>query len=97
MTQGLKKKLHSGAFKLQVALAALKNDRTVAEICQEFGVVSSQVYKWKNALLEQGTKLFDGTGGSEKALEKEIGTLHKVIGKLKAENDFLEQCLGRCR
>ena len=97
MTTTLRKKPHSGAFKFKVALAALKGDKTVAELCQEFGVVSSQVYKWKQSLAEHGSKIFDEAQPSEKEHENQISTLHKVIGKLKAENDFLEQVLGRSR
>lgn len=97
MTQSLKKKPHSSAYKFRVALAALKGDKTVSQLCQEFGVVSSQIYKWKTALMAQGPGIFDqGTVGSSLA-ETELDKLHATIGRLKVENDFLGRALGRSR
>jgi len=43
-------KKHSDAFKIKVALVAIKDDRTIAELCQEFGVAANQIYAWKKKL-----------------------------------------------
>jgi len=45
MTKSIKKKTHTSTYKFRVAMAALKEDKTVSQLCQEFGVVSSQIYK----------------------------------------------------
>ena len=84
---------HSSGFKFKVALAALKGDRTVSDLCQEFSVVSSQIYKWKKALEERGVEIFESKSPSN-THRAEIDKLHGVIGKLKVENDFLERALG---
>lgn len=44
---------YSSAFKLLAALAAIKGDKTVAQLCQEFSIVSSQLYTWKKELQER--------------------------------------------
>ena len=88
------KKYHSSKFKLKVALAAIKGDRTIAELCQEYGVVSSQIYAWKTHLEAQGEMIFEDKR-KHKEPEVEIEKLHATIGKLKVENDFLARVLGR--
>jgi transposase-like protein len=50
----MKKKPHSAEFKFKVALAAIRGDKTMAELCSEYGIVSSQLFKWRKALLEGG-------------------------------------------
>ena len=45
MTKSIKKKPHTSTYKFRVVMAALKEDKTVSQLCQEFGVVSSQIYK----------------------------------------------------
>lgn len=84
---------HSSGFKFKVALAALKGDRTVSDLCQEFSVASSQIYKWKKALQERGTEIFESQNPNN-AHRTEVDKLHGIIGKLKVENDFLERALG---
>lgn len=92
----MKKKPHNGAFKLKVALSAIKGDRTTAELCQEFGIVSSQLFKWKKELLEKGDQVFGGSD-PKKTDTSQIDKLHATIGRLKVENDFLERALGKSR
>jgi transposase-like protein len=93
----IKKKPHSAEFKFKVAIAALKGDMTVAELCQNFSIVSSQIYKWKNALLASGATVFkEGTVAiSDQNNHKELDMLHATIGRLKVENDFLSKALGK--
>jgi transposase-like protein len=52
---GIKKKPHGAEFKFKVALAAIRGDKTTAELCSEYGIVSSQLFKWRKALLEGGS------------------------------------------
>jgi len=51
MTQTIKKKPHTSAYKFQIALAVLREDKTVSQLCQEFRVVHSQIYNWHNGTL----------------------------------------------
>ena len=83
---------HSNAFKKQVVLAALRQDKTMAEICQEFGLYESQVYKWRSQALAYLEEAFI-KGKAKKAEQthtKEIAQLHQKIGQLTVEHDFLE-------
>lgn len=84
---------YSSAFRFRVAIAAMKGDKTVAELCQEFSLVPSQIYAWKKELEERGSEIFE-TKSPESAHRAEIEKLHGVIGKLKVENDFLEKALA---
>ena len=94
----IKKKPHSAEFKFKVALESVKNDRTISDLCQEFGIVSSQIYKWRKDLLNRGSDVFNGSkSGNSTVNEGEIEKLHATIGKLKVENDFLEKVLRRSR
>lgn len=97
MVNSMKKKAHSAGFKFKVALAAIRADRTMAELCQEFGIVSSQLYKWKKALLENGSDVFNSASSAKPSVNSDVDRLHATIGRLKVENDFLEKVLGRSR
>lgn len=97
MSLQIKKKPHSAAFKFKVAIEAIRGEKTVAELCQEYGVVSSQIFRWKKALLDHGSDIFS-KGTSEKASpDADMEKLHATIGRLKVENDFLAKFAGRCR
>ena len=88
------RKKHSSEFKAKVALAALKGDRTGTELVQEFGVGDSQIHKWKMQLLSQATRLFEpGMTSPDVHKDHQIDHLHKTIGQLVAERDFLKKVL----
>jgi transposase len=89
----MKKKTHSAAFKFKVALAALRGDKTVAALCSEFSVSSSQIYQWRQALLDHGEDVFANKLAKKdknSSLSSDVEVLHATIGRLKVENDFLE-------
>lgn len=91
----IKKKPHSAEFKFKVALEAVRGERTVAELCQEYGVVGSQIFKWKKALLAHGNEIFSKGTPTKFSQEAELDKLHATIGRLKVENDFLAKVAGR--
>jgi transposase len=86
---------HTGAFKAKVALAALKGEKTLLELAQQFDVHANQITQWKSQLLEGAAGVF----GEAKALPAEAAvdmkTLHAKIGQLTLENDFLEGALTK--
>ena len=88
---------HNATFKAKVALAAIKGDRTVAELASAFGVHPNQIYNWKKQLLDGATSVFEGGGAAVEgtASEAQVDVLYRQIGQLKVENDFLARRLGK--
>jgi transposase len=86
---------HTPAFKAKVALAAIKGDRTLAQLSEHFDVHPNQITTWK-AQLEGGAADVFGAGGG-KAAEPivDVKALHAKIGELTLENDFLEGALSK--
>ena len=87
---------HSPVFKAKVALAAVKGEKTLAELAQLHDVHPTQITAWKAQLVEGAAGLF-GAGSIGKSSEPEVDlkTLHAKIGELTLENDFLSAALGK--
>ena len=86
---------HTPAFKAQVALAAIKGDRTLAELAERFDVHPNQITTWK-AQLESGAVDVLGRGGETTTVPAvDVKSLHAKIGELTLENDFLEVALTK--
>ena len=86
---------HSPAFKAKVALAAIKGERTLAELAQQFDVHPNQITQWRAQLLEGASGIFGAPATPEPAPAVDVKTLHAKIGELTLENDFLAVALGR--
>jgi transposase-like protein len=85
---------HSAAFEAKVALAALKGDRTLAELAQQFDVHPNQITQWKVQLQERATDVFAGAAPTA-GPPVDLKALHAKIGELTLENDFLEGALSK--
>ena len=88
---------HSSAFKAKVALAAVKGDRTMAELAEQFGIHPNQIQTWKKQLTQGAEDVFDKGRPLAKNQDSEIKDLHAKIGELSMEKDFLSKALGRDR
>ena len=87
---------HTAAFKAKVALAALKGEKTLLELAQQFDVHANQITQWKSQLLDGAAGVFGSDAKAEPAeAAVDVKTLHAKIGQLTLENDFLEGALTK--
>ena len=87
---------HSPAFKAKVALAAVKGEKTLAELAQQFDVHPNQITSWKAQLLDGAAGVFGTEARSEaSAPAVDVNTLHAKIGELTLTNDFLSGALSK--
>jgi len=88
---GVKRKQHNAEFKARVAMAALSGEKTLAELSAEFGVHPTMISDWKQELAKRAGELF-ARGNRAPAVgdaQKVIDDLHRKIGQLQVERDFL--------
>jgi transposase-like protein len=85
---------HSGSFKAKVAVAALRGDKTLTELAEQYQVHPTQVTEWKRQLLERAADLFEGAGNKTEN-EPDLKVLHAKIGQQALEIDFLGSALTK--
>ncbi|HVP09660.1 MAG TPA: IS3 family transposase [Phycisphaerae bacterium] len=90
------RRMHSPAFKVKVAIAAIKGERTLAELAKEFDVHPNQITAWKTQLLEGAVSVFGGARGAAEP-SVDLKDLHAKIGELTLQNDFLFRCAQQGR
>jgi transposase len=90
----MRKKPHTSQTKFKVALECIKAEKTIEQI-QEYGVLSSQIYKWRKELIEHGADVFSNKREPSIDSDVDLDKLHATIGRLKVENDFLEKALKK--
>ena len=85
---------HSPAFKAKVALAAVKGEKTLAELAQQYDVHPNLITQWRARLLEGAADVF-GAGPLPAEPAIDVKVLHAKIGELTLANDFLSGALGK--
>ena len=87
---------HAPAFKAKVALAAVRGEKTLAELAQQFDVHPNQITAWKAQLLDGAAGVFGVDAKVEPASPPvDVKTLHAKIGELTLTNDFLSGALSK--
>lgn len=90
-----KRKQHTAAFKAQIALSALKGDRTINELASQYGVHPTLIHGWKKQLLAGAQQVFaNGSKAVTTDAETEKAELFEQIGRLKMELEWLKKKVG---
>lgn len=89
------RRTHSPAFKAKVALAAVKGEKTLAELAQQFDVHPNQITTWRTRLLEGAAGVFGQDPAETPTAPVDLKALHAKIGELALENDFLSGALSK--
>lgn len=88
-----KRRKFTGAFKAKVAIEALKERETLAELSNRFEVHPNMISKWKQEFLERSGEIFDKKSDADSEVDPE--KLYAKIGQLEIENDFLKKSLNK--
>ncbi len=90
-----KRKQYSPSFKAKVALEALKDKDTLAELSKKFEVHPTQIGKWKQEFLSRAASVFEKPTEAESGEQIDPEQLYAKIGRLELENEFLKKSLKK--
>ena len=88
----MSRKIYDKNFKAKVALEALKEEKTLSELSEQYGVNPNVISRWKKEVLINLPEIFSIKRSKEtKEIKRKEEELFKEIGKLKVENEFLKK------
>ena len=90
-----KRRNHSPCFKAKVAIAAVKGDKTIAELAEQYEVHPNQISDWKKQLMDNAQTVFGLTQDKQNATEAQVKDMQAKIGQQALEIDFLQKVLDR--
>jgi transposase len=91
----ISRRKHSADFKAKMALAAIRGEKTIADLASQYGVLPHQIQTWKKTLLENAGAAFEKGSGKPEDKDVNSAELLQKIGQLTVERDFLARVLGR--
>jgi transposase len=94
MTMSKKRIHYSSEFKAKLALAAIRGDETVPQLAARYNVHPTQINSWKRQLIDQAAELFSKNSTAANKEQHTTDDLHRVIGQLTVERDFLARKLN---
>lgn len=89
------RRTHTPAFKAKVAIAAIKGEKTLSELAQQFDVHANQISTWRTQLLEGAQGVFGAPPPEGATPAVDVKEMHAKIGQLTLENDFLSGALSK--
>jgi transposase-like protein len=93
---GRKRSTHSASFKAKVALEAMREQSTLAELSTRHGIHSTQISQWKSTATERLVEIFDTKRGPQPEADMDVvNELYREIGRQKMEIEFLKKRLGK--
>jgi len=91
----MQNKTYTSSFKFKVVLELLQGNSTIAEIISKYQVSKSVIHKWKKQFLDNGVNVFKDK--NHQVENHDLEKLHATIGKLKVENDFLQNAWNKIK
>jgi transposase len=91
------KKNYEPELKAKAAIEAIKNCKTTTEICAEFKIPSTSLYDWRDKVLSNAKNIFIPENEfvkQQRLLKQEISDLHKILGEITVENNYLKKKLS---
>lgn len=89
-----KRNRYSGVYKARVAIEAIRGDKTLAELSEQYQIHPNQITNWKSKLVHDASHVFEDKRQKKKDRDVQVDELYRQIGQLKVELDWLKKKSG---